>query len=96
MDAGSKKQVTARNVIVLFQPLTYDSKVDPGHNRPVIANVGSGKAIVFKEGKAITATWKKVSQFAVTRVYDSKGAEIPLVRGQIFMQSVPTTTKVTY
>jgi len=96
IDAGSKKQVTARNIVVLFQPLSYDSKVDPGHNRPVIANVGSGKAVVFKEGKAIAATWKKTSTSAVTRLYDASGAEIPFVRGQIFMQSVPVGTAVTY
>jgi hypothetical protein len=96
IDAGSNQQVAPRNVVVLFQALFYDPKVDPGHNRPVISNVGSGKAVVFKEGKAIAATWKKVSTFAVTRLYDSAGNEIPFVRGQIFLQSVPIGTAVTY
>jgi hypothetical protein len=66
------------------------------HVRPVVGNIGSGSAVVFKEGKAITATWKKTTNAALTRFYDSKGKEIPLVRGEIFLQSVPPGTKVTY
>jgi hypothetical protein len=95
-DPANNQQVYARNVIVLFQVLSYDSASDPGHTRPVIASVGSGKALVFKEGRAIEATWKKTSNTALTRLYDPSGAEIPLVRGQIFIQSVPTGTNVTY
>ncbi len=95
-DPANNQQVVARNVIVLFQALTYDSASDPGHNRPVIASVGTGKALVFKEGHAIVATWKKPTTNALTRLYDSSGNEIPLVRGQIFIQCVPTGTSVTY
>jgi hypothetical protein len=96
IDQANKQQVHARNVVVLFQTLTYDSKIQPGYNRPVLANVGSGKAIVFKEGQAIVGTWKKSSNTDLTRFYDASGNEIPLVRGRIFIQSVPTSTKVTY
>ena len=80
---ANNQQVVARNVIVLFQALTYDSASDPGHTRPVIASVGTGKAIVFKEGQAIVATWKKPTTNALTRLYDSSGNEIPLVRARL-------------
>jgi hypothetical protein len=95
-DPANGQQVKARNVIVLFQSVTTDSVTEPGHNRPVVANVGTGKAIVFLEGQAIVGTWKKASNTALTRLYDSSGAEIPLVRGEIFIQSVPIGTAVTY
>jgi hypothetical protein len=95
IDPANKHQVTARNVIVMFQALSYDTVSDPGHKRPVVANVGSGKAVVFEEGKAIVGTWKKTSNTALTRFYDSSGNEIPLVRGEIFIQSVPIGTAVT-
>ena len=95
VDPANNQQVTARNVIVLFQAVSYFN--EPGHNaRPVVANVGSGTALVFKEGQVITATWKKTSNTALTRLYDSSGNEIPLVRGEIFIQSVPIGTAVTY
>jgi hypothetical protein len=78
----------------MFQSYTIAPGLD--EMRPFVGNVGSGKAIVFKEGKAIAGTWKKTSNTALTRLYDSSGKEIPLVRGEIFMQSVPIGTAVTY
>jgi hypothetical protein len=95
-DPANGQQVKARNIIVMFQAVTTDSTTEPGHNRPVVHNVGSGKAIVFHEGKAIVGTWKKTSNTALTRFYDAGGKEIPLVRGQIYIQSVPPATAVTY
>jgi hypothetical protein len=96
IDAANNKQVTARNVVVLFQALSYDSFSDPGHKRPVIANVGTGRAVIFVEGRAVVGTWKKPSNTALTRLYDSTGAEIPLVRGEIFIQSIPVGAALSY
>ena len=50
---------------------------------------------MYQEGTATAATWKKTSDTALTRLYDSTGNEIQLVRGEIFIQSIPTTYKVT-
>jgi hypothetical protein len=64
-----------------------------------VHNLGSGKAIIFQEGKQIAATWKKKNNTALTRFYDASGKEIPLVRGEIFMQviapNLPNKYKVT-
>jgi hypothetical protein len=79
----------------MFQAVAADSP-SYGMQRISLTNVGSGKAIVFKEGKAITGTWTKTSDTALTRLYDDAGTEIPFVRGEIFMQSVPIGTAVTY
>ena len=95
IDPANSKQVYARNVVVMYQTVTLDPKTDPGYNRILLGNVGSGKATLFVEGKAIDATWKKPTNTALTRFYDSSGAEIPLVRGEIFMQSVAVGTTVT-
>jgi hypothetical protein len=96
IDPANKQQVFARNIVVMFQTVTNDYVDGSGIQRINVGNVGSGKAIVFKEGKAITGTWKKTSDAALTRYYDDSGNEIPLVRGEIFMQSVPPGTAVTY
>jgi hypothetical protein len=96
IDPANNRQVIARNIIVMFQAISNDYMDSSGIQRVAIANVGSGKAIVFKEGKAITGTWKKATDTALTRFYDSSGNEIPLVRGEIFIQSVPPGTAVTY
>jgi hypothetical protein len=95
IDAGDGKRVTARNVVVLFMRLSYDPESEPGHRRPVLDQIGTGKAIVFRDGAVIQATWRKADVGSLTRFYDASGAEIALVRGRIFIQVVATGTKVT-
>ena len=94
VDPANNRQIAARNIVVLYQDYTIVPSLDK--LRPNVANVGSGKAIVFEEGVAITGTWKKASNSALTVLYDDAGQEIPLVRGEIFIQSVPLDTAVTY
>jgi len=93
-DPANNQQVIARNIVVMFQPYAIVPSLDK--LRPRVTNVGTGKAIVFEEGRAITGTWKKASNPALTLLYDSAGNQIPLVRGEIFIQSVPIGTKVSY
>ena len=94
LDPANNQQVYARNIVVMFQAYSIVPSLDK--LRPVVANVGTGKAIVFQEGRAITGTWKKTSNTALTLLYDDAGNEIPMVRGEIFIQSVPIGTAVTY
>ncbi len=94
IDQSNMTRVTARNVIVLWQSLT--TYVEPGHIRPVVGQIGTGKAMVFRDGQAIPATWQKKNDTDLTRLYDASGQEISLVRGRIFIQIVPTGTKVTH
>lgn len=95
VDPANGNQVFASTVVVLYQPYGNDPNAMDEASRPYVFNEGSGKATVFMEGVAITATWKKTSHTALTRLYDSSGNEIPLVRGEIFMQSIPPGTTVT-
>jgi hypothetical protein len=94
IDPANNQQVYARNIVVMFQAYAVVPSLDK--LRPVVTNVGTGKAVVFEEGQAITGTWKKTSNTALTQLFDASGNEIPLVRGEIFMQSVPLGTAVTY
>ncbi len=94
-DPANTKLVYARDIVVMFQQLTYDAAQDPGHNRPILVTVGSGESIVFKEGVKIHGKWKKATNTDLTRFYDDSGVEIPLVRGEIFIQAVQVGTGVT-
>ena len=87
-------QVTARTVVVAYMSFTTSNKIEPGHNRPVLGFVGSGPATIFMEGVAIQGTWSKASETAPTLILGPDGEELPLVRGRIFIQAVPTGTKV--
>jgi hypothetical protein len=94
VDPANGNKVYARTVVIMYQVYGNDPNALDEASRPYVFNVGSGKATIFMEGQAITATWKKTSTTALTRFYDSSGHEIPFVRGEIFMQSIPTGTAV--
>ena len=96
VDAGDGQRVTARNVIVLFMRKSIDPHSERGYARIVLDQIGSGTALVFREGRVWKATWRKPSIAAMTRVFDASGAEIPLVRGRTFIQVVPLGTTISY
>jgi hypothetical protein len=74
--------------------LSCDPESEPGHRRPILDQIGTGTAIVFRDGAMIRGTWRKDDVGSLTRFYDASGAEISLVRGRIFIQVVATGTKV--
>jgi hypothetical protein len=96
IDAADDKRVSVTNVVVLYQKFRIDTKIERGHSRPDFTTIGSGKALVFREGKVVEATWKKDGDADPTLLLDAAGNEIPLIRGRTFIQVVPVKTKVSY
>jgi hypothetical protein len=96
VDPADDRRVTTRNVVVLFMRFSIDTRIEPGHARPVVGSIGSGKAWVFSEGRLVEGTWRKQDSTGPTRLFDKDGLELPLVRGRTFFQIVPTGTKVTH
>lgn len=93
-DLDTKEQLTAKVVAILFAKET--GPVD-GHMHLLYANIGSGEAIVFQDGKATKAVWKKATKEARTVFYDaSTNKEITFTRGQLWIEMLPTGTEVTY
>jgi Protein of unknown function (DUF3048) N-terminal domain/Protein of unknown function (DUF3048) C-terminal domain len=96
LDPANNLNVYARSIVVMYQEKSISPNAEAGHpGRPDIANVGSGKCLIFQEGREVIGTWKKKSATALTRFYDRAGNEIPLVRGEIFIQSIPASYVVT-
>ena len=96
IDAADGQRVVASVVVILFMKLSIDPESEPGHHRPVLAQVGTGKALVFRNGSVVVGTWRKADAGGLTRFFDGAGVEVPLVRGRIFIQVVPTGTDVSY
>ena len=94
VDPADRKMVTTRNVVVMFMKYTTDTKIEPGHSRPVIGNIGSGRAIVFEEGRHIEGTWSKAKDASPTLLFDANGQQIPLITGRTFFQIVPLGTRI--
>jgi hypothetical protein len=102
-DPLNRRQIAPANVVVLFVQQRLLPNV-PGQSsneekgRLDLRIIGSGKALVMRNGELVQARWTKSSFSAQTHLtYASgchKGEPVPLVQGQIFIQVVATTTKV--
>lgn len=57
--------------------------------RERIKTSGNGKATVFQNGQAISATWRKKSRSAPLELINKAGQPIELVRGQTWIAAVP-------
>ncbi|MBI2021841.1 DUF3048 domain-containing protein [Candidatus Daviesbacteria bacterium] len=95
-DLNNKKQISPKNVIVQFM---VESHANDGYENNVhllYANKGQGKALIFQGGKVIVGKWVKKDRLSREKFVDEKGQEISLARGQIWIQTVPEGSKVTY
>jgi hypothetical protein len=103
-DYGSKDAVTPSTVVVLYQQVGYmpynPNTTDAAKGRLEIGYNGKGRAMVFENGQAIAATWSKAGDYSPTLLTyatgEHAGEPIPFVRGQVFVQVVPTTLAVTW
>ena len=93
IDATDKRQLWAKTIAVQLVKVSLDPS---GHSRIRQATTGSGKALVFKNGKAISGTWKKKSRASRTRFFDKKGEEIEFNRGRIWIEVVPSDSYIKY
>ena len=73
-----KPQLTAKNVVIMFAKETGPVDTEKHMFYQVI---GTGKAIVFQNGEAITGTWTKATPLDREVFYDTNGKEIQMVRG---------------
>jgi hypothetical protein len=95
LDKNTGKQLETKNVVVV---LADESPANDGYDGGHILYdiIGSGNGYIFQNGQAIKATWKKADMESRMIFYDENGNEIKFVRGQIFVEILPTGNKVTY
>ncbi len=96
IDKNIGKALETKNVIVLF---TKESPANDGYEggHIVYKVTGTGDALVFQDGNAIKATWSKLDEETRIKFTDNAtGKEIPMVRGQVFIEILPIGNKVTF
>lgn len=84
-------EIRAKNIIIQFT----DVKIIDSIGRREIRTMGEGRAIVFMDGKRISAFWKKPSQEERTRFYDEHGEELSFNKGTTWVEIVPIDTGLT-
>ncbi len=96
MDLNNKQQLAAKNIIVQFQRESNANDGYPGNVHLLYQTSGSGKALIFQDGQVIEGKWVKSSRVSRTKFVDKNNREIELNKGQIWIQTVPEGSKVTY
>lgn len=94
VDPATGKQLRANNIVVMYTPETaaYDP-FTPGAIH--LRTEGTGQAVVYQDGKAVTGQWSKASVTAPLQWLDAHGNPIALNRGVTWVEIVPTGTQVT-
>jgi hypothetical protein len=78
------------NVLVQFVSLARTQYVDPaGTPVPAADLVGSGSAVLFRDGREITGTWSKPDRATPTAFTAADGAPMLLSPGQTWVQLAP-------
>jgi hypothetical protein len=93
IDMDTKTQLAASNVIIQF---TKERGPVDKEGHMFYTTTGTGKALVFQNGGVIEGTWSKDTQASRTKYFDSKGKEISLIKGKIWIEIVPAGNTVTY
>ncbi len=94
VDRATHKQIRAKNIVYIDMPLTY--KTESGHTYSDLKDIGSGTAIVFRDGRAIKCTWSKNAPSEPLRLKDATGQDIALNPGISWFEIVPHGQPVSY
>lgn len=95
IDKNTDKPVVSKSIIVVFAD---ESPANDGYEGGHLLYdiVGTGKGLLFQDGKSAEISWKKPEEESMLRFYDSSGEEAELVRGQSFVEILPTGNDVKY
>lgn len=94
LDLNTNKQLTAKNVIVLFMTEEHANDGYEGNQHLLYGTEGSGNMLLFQDGKKIEGTWSKKDRESQFKFKDSLGQEIKFNRGQIWFSVVPVGVEV--
>lgn len=93
IDKASGEQISAKNVVILFArergPVDINKHI-------LYTTIGTGKALVFRDGKVIEGTWRKDSETERTEFVDKGGSEIAFAGGPIWIEVVPSGNEIEY
>lgn len=92
---SSGAQISATNVVVEQVSVTPSQFVEDetGTKENLIGTVGTGTAIVCRQGACVQGTWSRPTLADVTKYLDPSGAQIPLAPGNTWVELEPNTQK---
>ncbi len=95
-DLNNNQQLEAKNIIVQFMRESNANDGYPGNVHLLYQTTGNGKALIFQDGNVLEGKWIKSSRTIRSKFVDKGGKEVEFNRGQIWIQTVPEGSKVSY
>lgn len=95
-DRNDDSPFQAKTVVTVFMK---ESRANDGYENNLhllYGTKGSGKALVFEDGQVVEGTWEKKDRKDRMIFKDTKGKEIKLNRGQIWVEVLPVGSEVKY
>jgi hypothetical protein len=96
IDMNTQSQLSAKNIVIHFM---REGRANDGYENNVhllYTNKGTGRALIFQDGKVIEGTWSKPTRLSREKFLDKAGKEVVFNRGAIWIQTVPEGSTVTY
>jgi hypothetical protein len=94
--AANGNQISAANVLVLRVGTQRKSRAAAEHGTPELALIGSGQAILFRDGVAIVGRWTRSRNNAPTRFTDALGRPFQFNPGITWVEIVPTKIRARF
>ncbi len=88
-DLATNETIKAKNIIVQTVSRTLQPHGSYGDQNWVFDTIGSGDAKIYRDGKEISAKWKKTALTERTKFYDESGAEMEFNPGKTWIEVVP-------
>ncbi len=90
IDRDSGEHISVKNLVVIPMATSYSG------NYAVMNTIGSGEAVVFRDGIAIKGTWSKDSPGGQLRLLGEDGKDILLNIGTTWFAMVPAGRAISY
>lgn len=89
-DRETGKPITVENVVVVKMPTSSDGQY------AIMDTIGSGDAVLFKNGRAHNIRWRQKSYNDRIELLDSEGEEVSLNQGQSWFAILPSDKTLDY
>jgi hypothetical protein len=86
--------VVTTDVVVVQRAATRPTRYFGDGGYHVVDLIGGGNGLILANGKSVPVRWSRASLDAPTIYLDANGQSIPLPPGRIFIQVVPTNSRV--
>jgi hypothetical protein len=94
MDRNTNKQLVTKNVVVLFMKESHAMDGYEGNAHLLYGDIGSGRALIFMDGKEIKGTWNKKDRESRTIIKDNTGNEVKFTRGKLWFEVQPLDSDI--